>query len=148
MSKIQDGKFIDSKVKLKLFSTIERGPLKKVAAIVVHQTGASSVDITFDSYKGVANGAHFLIDKDGTIYQTARVSRVTFHVGKIRSRCLETHQCTEPEQKSAHDILFARNKSYSTRTNELERVSSNNRQSGNSSRDLARAAVTSDARPR
>ena len=92
MGKIQDGKLKDPKVKLKMFATIERGLLKKVAAIVVHQTGAATAESTFQSYKGPANGAHFLIDKDGTIYQTARLTQRTFHVGKIKSRCLETHK--------------------------------------------------------
>jgi hypothetical protein len=34
-----------------------------------------------------------LIDKDGTIYQTASLLKQTRHVGPIRSRCYETHSC-------------------------------------------------------
>jgi len=119
MGKIQDGKLVDPKVKLKVFPTIERGTLKEAVAIVVHQTGASSAESTFQSYRGKANGAHFLVDKDGTIYQTARLTQRTFHVGKIRSRCLETHQCTAAEQQSARAVLHTPGQSYGSRTNLL-----------------------------
>lgn len=119
MSKLKDGKLIDVKVKQRIFSTIERGPLKKVVAIVVHQTGSSTAESTFNSYSHPANGAHFLIAKDGTIYQTARVTQRTFHVGRIQSRCLQTHQCDSTETKAANAILFQKGKSFSTRTNEL-----------------------------
>ena len=119
MSTIQDGKLIDSKVTLKISSTIERGALAKVNALVIHQTGAATTESTLASYKGKTNGAHFLIGKDGAIYQTARVTQMTYHVGKIKSRCLETHACTEAEQKSAKDLLFAKGKGFGTRINDL-----------------------------
>lgn len=119
MANIVDGKLIDVQVEQRIQATIERGALNDIHAIVVHQTGGATAQSTFESYKGDANGAHFLIDKDGSIYQTARVTRQTYHVGKIKSRCLETHLCTPEEKKDAKDILFAPKKSYSTRTNEL-----------------------------
>ncbi|KGD70386.1 hypothetical protein HA49_20910 [Tatumella morbirosei] len=79
---------VDAERIIKRFSTIERGKLDKVNGIVVHQTGDSTAEISFNSYKHTgANGAHFLIDKDGNIYQTASVFKVTNHVGNIRSRC-------------------------------------------------------------
>ena len=43
------------------------------------------------------NGAHFLIDKDGTIYQVASLHRQTWHVGKLRSRCVAEHRCSATE---------------------------------------------------
>ncbi|MDR5762551.1 peptidoglycan recognition family protein [Caballeronia sp. LZ035] len=83
------------RIQLKLFATIERGPMLNVHGIVVHQTGGATASSTFNSYQNVgANGAHFLIDRDGDIYQTASLTRVTHHVGRIRSRCLETVSCT------------------------------------------------------
>ena len=110
---------MDPKVKVKLFATIERGALAKVVAIVVHQTGAPTAASTLECYKSVANGAHFLIDKDGAIYQTARMTQRTYHVGRIRSRCLETHQCQAAEEKAAKALLYTRGQSYSARTNLL-----------------------------
>jgi N-acetyl-anhydromuramyl-L-alanine amidase AmpD len=47
-----------------------------------------------------ANGAHFLIDKDGTIYQTASLFRQTWHVGKLRARCLAEHRCSATEHQA------------------------------------------------
>jgi N-acetyl-anhydromuramyl-L-alanine amidase AmpD len=77
-----------------LFATIEHGPMTTVHGIVVHQTGGATASSTFSSYRSVgASGAHFLIDHDGTLYQTASLKRITHHVGKIRSRCLETLSC-------------------------------------------------------
>ncbi len=53
-----------------------------------------------ESYKiEGANGAHFLIDKDGAIYQTASVYKKTAHVGKLRSRCMLELKCTPAETK-------------------------------------------------
>jgi hypothetical protein len=51
---------------------IERGVLYQIKGIIVHQTGGSSGASSLSSYAMPnANGTHFLIDKDGTIYQTA-----------------------------------------------------------------------------
>jgi len=44
-----------------------------------------------------ASGAHFLIDKDGTIFQTASVLRKTRHVGHIKSRCVAQRSCSPAE---------------------------------------------------
>lgn len=90
---------IDSeRVKVKRFTGLERTPMPKVNGIVVHQTNTKDTSSTFNSYlsKG-ANGAHFLIDKDGTIYQTASVYKRTNHVGRLQSRCLATKKCTPAE---------------------------------------------------
>jgi N-acetyl-anhydromuramyl-L-alanine amidase AmpD len=91
---------------VKRFSTIERGKLDKVNGIVVHQTGGSTAESSFNSYKNTgANGAHFLIDKDGTIYQTASVFKVTNHVGNIRSRCYMEKTCTPSEISTIKPLL-------------------------------------------
>lgn len=44
-------------------------------------------------------GAHFLIDTDGTIYQTASLLKQAWHVGKLRSRCLAELSCSAAELK-------------------------------------------------
>ena len=43
-----------------------------------------------NAYNSGGNGAHFLIGKDGHIYQTANLLQTCYHVGKlIKSKCLE-----------------------------------------------------------
>jgi len=61
------------RIKVKIFSSIERGDLNQVNGIVVHQTNSPTASATFNSYANTgANGAHFLIDKDGTIIRLRR----------------------------------------------------------------------------
>jgi N-acetyl-anhydromuramyl-L-alanine amidase AmpD len=79
--------------------------MNKVNGIVVHQTGVTTIGSTWNSYQGKgANGAHFLIDKDGTIYQTASIAKRTNHVGKLQSRCLVKKICSPEEFKSSYAI--------------------------------------------
>ena len=66
----------------------------------MHQTGGSTAESSLASYKNKgANGAHFLIDKDGAIYQTASVYKQTWHVGKLKSRCMMELKCSPAETK-------------------------------------------------
>lgn len=88
---------------------IERGPMPQVNGIVIHQTGAPTAASTFNSYANPgANGAHFLIDKDGTIYQTASLHKTTNHVGRLRSRCEAEHSC--PQSNSSVKVMHDREK--------------------------------------
>jgi N-acetyl-anhydromuramyl-L-alanine amidase AmpD len=81
---------------------IEHGAMPVVQGIIVHQTDASTAQSSLNSYASPkSNGAHFLIDKDGTIYQTASVYKSTWHVGKLRSRCLAETTCAPSELKLA-----------------------------------------------
>jgi N-acetyl-anhydromuramyl-L-alanine amidase AmpD len=118
MAEIQDGKLIDGKVTIELAPKIEQGALKKVNAIVLHQTGGSSAKSTLESYKTSNIGAHFLIDKDGTIYQTARVDRIAFHVGMIRSKCAEAKNCS-PEDQAAIKTILGTKETYKTKITNL-----------------------------
>ncbi|MET3177658.1 UNVERIFIED_ORG: hypothetical protein ABIC43_000797 [Variovorax guangxiensis] len=74
---------------------IERGKRAgAITGIVVHQTDADTSASSLNSYKRPkANGAHFLIDKDGTIYQTAAIYQRTNHVGPLKARCLAMQRC-------------------------------------------------------
>ncbi|WBF47640.1 N-acetylmuramoyl-L-alanine amidase [Serratia rubidaea] len=94
----EDG-FVDAeRVIIKIFSMIERGVLRKVNGIIVHQTASATASSTFNSYRNKgANGAHFLIDKDGKIYQTASLFKVTWHVGLSQSRCFVRKKCRPTE---------------------------------------------------
>ena len=90
----KDGTVNDARIKRAPKSTIERREMKVVRGIIVHQTGAATAESSLDSYRNPsANGAHFLIDKDGTIYQTASIYRQTWHVGKLKARCLVEKRC-------------------------------------------------------
>jgi hypothetical protein len=93
----------DPKVTLALRPMIDHGPMAKVNGIIVHQTGGPTARSALDSYLVAgANGAHFLIDKDGTIYQTASVYRITHHVGPLKPRCAVEMRCTPAEAKALH----------------------------------------------
>lgn len=85
----KDGMLIDGKILLRRFPNIEHGTLSAASAIVVHQTDTTTAQQAFNSYTVGGNGAHFLIDENGLIYQTASVSNRCYHVGRlIRSKCL------------------------------------------------------------
>ncbi|WP_010325294.1 N-acetylmuramoyl-L-alanine amidase [Marinobacterium stanieri] len=85
----ENGMFIAEKISLNRFPSIEHGDLSSVSAIVVHQTAAPTAKHTFNSYEAGGNGAHFLIAKNGSIYQTASVHKRCYHVGRlIKAKCL------------------------------------------------------------
>lgn len=89
----KDGMLVEGKVILRRFPTIEHGKLSGVHAIVVHQTDAPTAQHTFNSYIAGGNGAHFLIDKNGQIYQTASMNMRCYHVGRlIKSKCLTVNK--------------------------------------------------------
>jgi N-acetyl-anhydromuramyl-L-alanine amidase AmpD len=95
------GYILDERVKRTPRPLIEHGNLHRITGIIVHQTGGASGASSLSSYtQQNANGAHFLIDKDGTIYQVASLQRQTWHVGKLRSRCVAEHRCTPTELKA------------------------------------------------
>lgn len=113
------GKLIHSKITDKVNSKIEKGALVAVHAIVLHQTGAATAASSLSSYDKGANGAHFLIDTDGTIYQTARIDQKCWHVGEIRSRCMDMASCSADELKASNAILFKKGESYNLRVGKL-----------------------------
>lgn len=118
-ARIKDGKLLSSRVEDRINAAIEKGTLTAVHALVVHQTGAPSSASSFSSYANGQNGAHFLIDTDGSIYQTARVTQKCWHVGKIRAKCQEMKSCTPDELKAINAILFKRGESYAVRVKQL-----------------------------
>lgn len=88
-----NGMLIDPKVILRRSSGIEHGALPSVLAIVVHQTDSGTAESSLNGYQVGGNGAHFLIDKNGQIYQTASVYARCYHVGKlIKSKCLTVNK--------------------------------------------------------
>ena len=89
------GRVQSSKIQLAISRNIEAGDLSIIHGIVVHQTASATAQATLNGYKTPkANGAHFLIDKDGTIYQTASLYKKARHVGFIKSRCMTEKSCS------------------------------------------------------
>jgi N-acetyl-anhydromuramyl-L-alanine amidase AmpD len=120
------GKIIDGKVMAQIEPNLEHGSLTAVHALVMHQTGGSDAKGTLAKYKTKgAAGAHFLIDKDGKIYQTAHVNKRTFHVGPIQSRCLSLKSCSPADATAIQTILHppktkgAHKVPYSTKVRQL-----------------------------
>lgn len=118
-AEIKNGKLISGKVTDEVSSKIEKGEMKNVNGLIVHQTGGSSAKSALESYKAGKAGAHFLIDKDGTIYQTARVTQKCHHVGTLRSRCYEAKSCDADELKRIKGMLFKKGQVYSGRVKAL-----------------------------
>ncbi len=116
---ISDGKVMDGRVNLKIFANLEHGNLSKVDALVMHQTGGDSAKSTLEGYKSASIGAHFLIDKDGTIYQTVRVTQKAFHVGKIRAKCMDFKSCTAADQSAINTILAGKKIPYSKKVGQI-----------------------------
>ncbi|BCQ45060.1 hypothetical protein ERHA55_25870 [Erwinia rhapontici] len=94
----EQGYIFDDRIERKIFKTIERDNLDRVNGIVVHQTHSPTAQSTFNSYNHKnATGAHFLIDKDGKVYQTASIIKKTYHVGILKSRCILRKICKPTE---------------------------------------------------
>ncbi|WP_238699300.1 N-acetylmuramoyl-L-alanine amidase [Helicobacter sp. MIT 05-5294] len=83
-----------------LVTALEKGSLTKqqTKAIVLHRT---DTDTSLQAINGFLRGVgtHFLIDKDGAIYQCASLCKWTQHVGKIGSKCYNNNICGEDYRK-------------------------------------------------
>ena len=99
-SLVKDGFFDDPAIIRKPVSelTEKKGALVDHHAIVMHRTAGNSAASALSAFKS-GIGAHFIIDKDGSIYQTASLDKQVSHVGKIKSRCDEEGTCSVNEQK-------------------------------------------------
>jgi N-acetyl-anhydromuramyl-L-alanine amidase AmpD len=94
------GLVVDGRIVRAIRPAIERAPMLIIRGLIVHQTGGGSAQSALESYqRQSANGAHFLIDKDGTLYQTASLRKQTWHTGKLRSRCMLEARCSTAEQR-------------------------------------------------
>ena len=98
MLKIVDGLVVDPRVKVQLCPRLDHGPMPVVHGIVMHQTGGSTAAGTWFKYRNTQSsdrtGAHFLIDRDGSLYQTLQITRACAHVAPIKARCLAELRCT------------------------------------------------------
>ncbi len=75
-----------------------------VHAIIMHQTGGSKAAGTLSKYKMVNSkdrtGAHFLLDNDGTMYQTLQITKRCAQVAPIKSRRLAEMRCSKEDVKA------------------------------------------------
>lgn len=60
---------------------------QKIKKIILHRTVNSSAQSTFNSFNRGSKpyGTHFVVDKDGKIYQTANLNKLTIHAGNANS---------------------------------------------------------------
>ncbi|ROU08767.1 peptidoglycan recognition family protein [Lysobacter enzymogenes] len=93
----KDGYLEDPAIKRQPIAALEKGAIDAHHGIVMHRTESSTAKSALDAFKS-GTGTHFLIDKDGTIYQTASLDQKTHHVGKIKGRCVEEGNCSAQEQ--------------------------------------------------
>ena len=91
------------KAKLKQGNLIK----EQVKAIVLHRTDSATAMQAINSFLGNGIGTHFLIDKDGTIYQCASLYKWTRHIGDIKAKDLEING------KDSADYSKYKNKTYS-----------------------------------
>jgi len=140
-----EGWVVSDKVKVTRRPNLRHGAMTSIYGIVVHQTGAPTAQSTLNSYLSPdSNGAHFLIDKDGTIYQTGSVLWKQWHVGKLRARCLAEHTCSAVEAKSLAKMSVSAINTAEMKKQVPERYPSNNDALGI---ELVAGTTGSDANP-
>lgn len=80
---ISDGIINHTKIQVNIISELHYGNIGKIEMIILHRTANDSVSSTLNSFKSKRNGTyygtHFLVGKDGTIYQTANLDKYTNH---------------------------------------------------------------------
>ncbi|WP_194145487.1 peptidoglycan recognition family protein [Helicobacter sp. MIT 05-5294] len=89
----------------------------KPQAIVLHRTDSSTAKSTLDTWSNPNNakvGTHFLIDKNGTIYQCASLYKYTQHVGDIRSKT-ELEKTWDIKEKALIENIWKEKASYGAR---------------------------------
>ena len=119
---VQNGLLLSKNVTNQTYNTIEHRNMQPVNAIVLHRTDSPTAESTLSSYhKGQKTGAHFLIDKKGKIYQTASITKTCWHVGKIRSKCIEENSCKQKESKEIKTLLFQKNLGYVKRISNVSK---------------------------
>ncbi|EAN4948270.1 N-acetylmuramoyl-L-alanine amidase [Salmonella enterica] len=94
-----DGYIQNAEITKKTVKELEHGKMDKINAILLHRTKSSSEDGTFESFRSKKEGTHFVVAKNGCLYQTASLFEWTPHIGKIKSRCQEEKTWSAEERK-------------------------------------------------
>lgn len=107
-----EGYIENAGVKRNDISELNQGKIEKINAIVLHRTNSSTKESALSSFKS-GIGTHFLIDKNGDIYQTAGLSTYVYQIGFIQARCENDKACTSMDKKILNKINAQKHKSYS-----------------------------------
>ncbi|MCY1047263.1 N-acetylmuramoyl-L-alanine amidase [Corallococcus sp. bb12-1] len=92
-------------IERKYYKSLEHGTLTKVNAIVLHRTSGPTGQSALSGYHGgQKTGAHFLVDENGKITQTAALGQMAWHTGPLRAKCSEEKTCSPAEKKTIYDI--------------------------------------------
>ncbi len=86
-----DGMIYSPRINFNRIEKLERGTLgSSIKGIVLHRTASPTSASTISSFQngrnGLNYGTHFVVDKDGTIIQTASLKHFTLHVGRVRNK--------------------------------------------------------------
>jgi N-acetyl-anhydromuramyl-L-alanine amidase AmpD len=101
---------------------MEHGSLNKVTSIVLHRTASSTADSVLGAYsQGRKYGAHFLIAKNGQIYQTANLKKRCLHVGILLPRCKIEENCDPKELKTINALIHEEGLGFGRRARNLSR---------------------------
>lgn len=98
---VNGGVVHDGRIQVQIYPNLEHGAMESISGIVLHQTSSDYVIKTMAAYafRPSGTGAHFLINPAGQIFQTARINKICWHVGRIRAYCVETHSCTPNDEE-------------------------------------------------
>lgn len=122
MTTVTNGIIVDKRITVKRYNAIEHGNINNITSIVLHRTAGSSATSSLNGYAaGQKTGAHFLIANDGTIYQTASLEKLCWHVGILYSRCADEKSCDPKELKTVNSLLHQKGFSFSKRVKNVSR---------------------------
>jgi N-acetyl-anhydromuramyl-L-alanine amidase AmpD len=120
MNEINDGRLVDSRVTFNTYKSIEHDAMNKVNSIVLHRTDSATGSTTLNAYKnGQTTGAHFLIDENGKIYQTASLKKSCWHVGILLPRCEVEKNCDPKELRTITALIHEEGLTFSRRVKNL-----------------------------
>ena len=105
ISGVDKNGFLNNKFIIKKWiKELEHGDINKINAIVLHRTDTRNLKGTLNGFKKRRVGTHFLVDFDGTIYQTASLNKFTAHILNIRSKGFQNDTCSKEEKEKIKDI--------------------------------------------
>jgi len=80
LNKDDNGMVTDSRVTKNRIKKLEKEPMSRVNSIILHRTVSSSANSTLSSFSSRGIGTHFLVGKDGKIFNTASLNNATHHI--------------------------------------------------------------------
>ena len=88
----------------KKVNDIDKNDVDGFNAIVLHRTDGSSAEGAINSFEKNNLGTHFLVDKDGTVYQLTTLDKNTTHVGNIKSKSQQEKTMTTADKTEISKI--------------------------------------------